>query len=201
MNYVVKYLSVVPSFLAGLAGQEKVGGISLPWIMTCLGGCVMSGLHVQISISGDLEGEAIERLLKFVKSEITSVELCISNDHKMKASGSQSINNYAEANEVEVNGSSENGPSESVDQNVPSLEKGILWNVQEVASYLRKSPRWVFERLRYAEDLKGSIPHTRLERSPRFIPEDIQLWVRWGCPPVADFKRWQNAERRGRRPR
>ena len=40
----------------------------------------------------------------------------------------------------------------------------------------------------------GSIPHVRIGSSPRFLPSDLEAWVRTGCPPAADFAEWHRVE-------
>ena len=73
-----------------------------------------------------------------------------------------------------------------------------LWTCRDVARFLRRSPRWVSYALCRSEAEAGSIPHYRLPgRGPRFLPGEIQEWVRGGCPPVADFRLWQQREGRG----
>ena len=66
-----------------------------------------------------------------------------------------------------------------------------LWSVADAAKFLRKSPRWLFNQLNIDENQPGSIPHMRLGRTPRFIPEDMNAWVAAGFPPAATFKQWQ----------
>ena len=64
-----------------------------------------------------------------------------------------------------------------------------LWNVKECARFLGKSVRWVWMSLARHTDLRGSIPHHRVGKSPRFVPEEVRAWVRAGCPPAAEFAR------------
>lgn len=71
-----------------------------------------------------------------------------------------------------------------------------LWTVKDIAAYLQKSVRWVFYALRLPESESGSIPHVKLGRSPRFIPDDVKAWVSAGFPPVATFRTWQDFDRR-----
>lgn len=66
-----------------------------------------------------------------------------------------------------------------------------LWNAKDCAAYLGKSPRWLWSALTRQPHEPGSIPHVRIGKSPRFIPADIQAWVRNGCPPAATFSAWQ----------
>ena len=70
-----------------------------------------------------------------------------------------------------------------------SLENGImpLWSVREVARYLKRSQRWVWSQLDIPGKRAGRIPHLRIGKAPRFIPEEICRWVRLGCPSVAEF--------------
>lgn len=65
-----------------------------------------------------------------------------------------------------------------------------LWTVRDVARFLRKSCRWIWYALQVPPSEPGSIPHVRLGRSPRFLPELIVRWVQDGCPPVATFEAW-----------
>ena len=66
-----------------------------------------------------------------------------------------------------------------------------LWTVKEVAAFLRKSVRWVRYALRKPENEPGSIPHTKVGRTPRFDPAALKAWVEYGCPPAATLKTWQ----------
>lgn len=63
-----------------------------------------------------------------------------------------------------------------------------LWTVKEAAAYLRKSESWVWQAVRTPEDQSGSIPHAKLGKSPRFIPEEMQAWAASGFVSAADFK-------------
>jgi hypothetical protein len=45
----------------------------------------------------------------------------------------------------------------------------------------------------------GSIPHVRLGRAVRFIPADVLVWLRQGCPPAEDFEAQREEEARRRR--
>jgi hypothetical protein len=60
-----------------------------------------------------------------------------------------------------------------------------LWSVSECAAFLHRSRRWVYRALIRPADQKGSIPHVRVGRAPRFFPEDIIAWVRRDCPPAS----------------
>jgi hypothetical protein len=62
-----------------------------------------------------------------------------------------------------------------------------LWTVWEAASFLNKSRRWVFSKLKLRPDQKGSLPHVRVGGGARFEPGVIRDWVRAGCPPAARF--------------
>lgn len=68
-----------------------------------------------------------------------------------------------------------------------------LWSVADCARYLGRSVRWVQNALTRRDDEHGSIPHIRLGRAPRFIPEDVATWVAGGCPPAAVFRAWKEA--------
>ena len=74
--------------------------------------------------------------------------------------------------------------------------EATLWTVAQAAKFLRKSPRWLFNQLTHDESQVGSIPHVRLGRSPRFIPEDLRAWAAAGFPPAATFKEWQQMSSR-----
>ena len=75
-----------------------------------------------------------------------------------------------------------------------------LWTVKQAAIFLQKSQRWLFGQLTLADDRPGSIPHVRLGRSPRFIPDDLRAWAAAGFPPAGTFKEWKEADaRRARR--
>jgi hypothetical protein len=74
-----------------------------------------------------------------------------------------------------------------------------LWSVKDLAIYLQKSQRWVFKALRLPDTEAGSIPHVRLCRSPRFVPDDIKAWAFANFPPAATFRTWQEFDRRKRR--
>ncbi len=63
-----------------------------------------------------------------------------------------------------------------------------LWTLQELATYLQRSPRWISYRLGRTPETEGSIPHVRLGRTPRFDPEEIRAWVQAGCPSTAVFR-------------
>src|SRR5436189_3642501 len=65
-----------------------------------------------------------------------------------------------------------------------------LWDARACATYLGKSPRWTWTSICKRPDEQGSIPHVRVGASPRFIPADIEKWVRQGCPPVSTFNEW-----------
>ncbi|GMV83419.1 MAG: hypothetical protein AMXMBFR7_46030 [Planctomycetota bacterium] len=75
-----------------------------------------------------------------------------------------------------------------------------LWDVKACAHFLKRSPRWVYAALTCKPNAPGSIPHVRIGKAPRFIPADLQAWVRMGCPPTATFQQWSQAQpRRNRR--
>lgn len=62
-----------------------------------------------------------------------------------------------------------------------------LWTVSDAAAYLRKSESWVWQAVRTPQEQAGSIPHAKLGKSPRFIPEKLQKWAASGFPAVAEF--------------
>jgi hypothetical protein len=70
-------------------------------------------------------------------------------------------------------------------QQQPALPQ--LWTVSEAAAYLRKSESWVWQAVRTPQEQSGSIPHAKLGKSPRFIPEKLQKWAASGFPAVAEF--------------
>ena len=76
---------------------------------------------------------------------------------------------------------------------------GCLWTITDAALFLRKSRRWLFLRLRLPDEAQGSIPHVKLGRTPRFIPDDLRLWAGMGFPPVANFKEWRALEEKQRK--
>ena len=43
------------------------------------------------------------------------------------------------------------------------------------------------------------VPHVRLGRTPRFIPDDVRAWAASGFPPVAAFRDWKDVAARRRR--
>lgn len=49
-------------------------------------------------------------------------------------------------------------------------ESTRLWNVIECATYLGKSPRWLWTALHFEPVHPSSIPHVRIGKTPRFIP-------------------------------
>ena len=69
-----------------------------------------------------------------------------------------------------------------------------LWDVRKCAAYLGKSPRWLWSALKNRPEEPGSVPHVRIGATPRFIPADIQNWVRMGCPPAAMFADWSRIQ-------
>jgi len=76
-----------------------------------------------------------------------------------------------------------------------------LWTVEDLAKFMRKSPRWVFYALRLRSTDPGSIPHIRLGRTPRFDPGTIREWVHQGCPPADTYRNWNlSKERLNKRP-
>lgn len=47
-----------------------------------------------------------------------------------------------------------------------------LMSVEDVAAYLRLSPRWVYEQVR-----TGRLPAVRIARSWRVLPQDLDAFV------------------------
>ncbi|GEM_PF-5005336 len=75
-----------------------------------------------------------------------------------------------------------------------TVETDALWRIRDLARYLARSERWISDALRREETTIGSIPVLRLPGgAPRFDPEEIQAWVKAGCPPVATFRHWQKS--------
>lgn len=73
----------------------------------------------------------------------------------------------------------------------PPLPTGTLWRVGDAAAFLRCSERKLYEMLKTPATEPGSIPHLHLPgRALRFIPADLEAWVRDGCPPAATFAKW-----------
>ena len=66
-------------------------------------------------------------------------------------------------------------------------ELSSLWDMRACALYLGKSPRWLWSALQKRPEEPGSIPHARIGHTPRFVPADIEAWVRQGCPPAKAF--------------
>jgi len=88
--------------------------------------------------------------------------------------------------------------SKEVGNKAPAMTDA-LWTIKESAAYLRKSERWLWYALKTPEHEAGSVPHVKLGRSPRFIPDDLKAWAAAGFPPAATFKEWQEAENRRRK--
>lgn len=90
-----------------------------------------------------------------------------------------------------------------------ALPGGIapLWSVRDVARFLQRSERWIYDTLAADPAKAGSIPVFRIpggrgsrgRGSARFVPADIVEWVAAGCPPAAVFRQWQEAEQRKRK--
>ncbi|MGD0090878.1 MAG: hypothetical protein ABSE73_13250 [Planctomycetota bacterium] len=82
-----------------------------------------------------------------------------------------------------------------------------LWSVRDVAAYLQRSERWVYDALTQDPAKAGSIPFLRIpggrgshgEGTARFLPAAVQEWVASGCPPAAVFRTWQESERKKRK--
>jgi len=84
-------------------------------------------------------------------------------------------------------------PTESI-----ASDSTTLWTVADAATYLRKSPRWLWSALTRRPEEPGSVPHFRIGKTPRFFPDDLQAWVRNGCPPAKTFTEWNSAEQKRR---
>jgi len=87
-----------------------------------------------------------------------------------------------------------------MDARPPAPTTPILWTTQDVARFLRKSPRWVQYATQASAAVPGSIPHVRLGRSVRFDPELVQAWVKQGCPPAATFSAWRQSRKSANAP-
>jgi hypothetical protein len=82
-----------------------------------------------------------------------------------------------------------------------------LWTVADVAHFLQRSERFIYDALTRDPAQAGSIPFIRIpggrgshgQGSPRFVPASIQEWVAAGCPPAAVFQSWQEAGSKKRR--
>ena len=74
----------------------------------------------------------------------------------------------------------------------PTLpEAPTLWTAQELADFLRLSRRKIFSDLS-----RAAIPCLRLSNhAPRFSPQDIRLWLEWGCPSAQAFRERKAAYR------
>jgi len=79
------------------------------------------------------------------------------------------------------------------------MEGDRLWTLPEAAHFLVKSRRWLFRAMKTPETESGSIPYVRLGGTPRFVPDDLKGWVAMGCPPVATYREWVDAERSRKR--
>jgi hypothetical protein len=101
-------------------------------------------------------------------------------------------------------------PKRPADPRAPAaLPGGVapLWTVRDVARFLARSERFVWEALSADPAKPGSLPFIRIpggrgcrgEGSPRFVAADIQFWVANGCPPAAVFRSWQEAEKKSKR--
>ena len=73
-------------------------------------------------------------------------------------------------------------PSTTPARNEPPTVSA-LWTVHECAAYLKKSTRWLWR-----EIARGSVPHVRVGKSPRFYPEEIDAWLRSGCRNAAALR-------------
>ncbi len=69
-----------------------------------------------------------------------------------------------------------------------------LWTVEDMAVFLKMSPRTVWKRLGRAAEEPGSVPHLRFGRRIRFMPELIREWTARGCPPAAAFDAWRRQD-------
>ncbi len=77
-------------------------------------------------------------------------------------------------------------------------------NVQEAAAFLVVSVRWLRTALKRQPHERGSVPAYRLPTAGhrnhwRFNHEELRAWMHTGCPPVADWRRMQEADRRGKK--
>jgi hypothetical protein len=88
----------------------------------------------------------------------------------------------------------------------PGSNVESLWTVEDCAQYLNKSVRWVYEALKLADNMQGSIPHVRLPPKPgqsrsaaRFMPALIRQWTLANCPPASVFMAWSEQQERHRR--
>lgn len=70
-----------------------------------------------------------------------------------------------------------------------------LWDVSDLATYLKRSRRWVLARLRLASDAPGSIPHVKLrtgergDPEARFSPSVVRAWLEAGMPAAEKMGR------------
>jgi hypothetical protein len=66
--------------------------------------------------------------------------------------------------------------------------------MSDTTAFLRKSRRSLFYALRIRQDQPGSVPHSKLGRTPLFVPDDLRQWASMGFPPLSAFKTWKEAE-------
>lgn len=57
-----------------------------------------------------------------------------------------------------------------------------MWTVREVAAFLRKSTRWVYEEAAAPPDDPLRIPCTRIGGNLRFDPPRVIAWAKTGVP-------------------
>jgi len=73
---------------------------------------------------------------------------------------------------------------------VPASPFDPLWTIEQLAAYLKMSPRAVF-----CLRSQGRLPEPiRVGRSIRFKAEEIQAWTRAGAP---DLVNWESMKRVG----
>jgi hypothetical protein len=63
-----------------------------------------------------------------------------------------------------------------------------LWSIEQAASFLKKSVRWIQYAMKMPADEAGSIPHGRVGKKPVFFPDALAEWVARGCPPAVAIK-------------
>ncbi len=63
-----------------------------------------------------------------------------------------------------------------------------LWTPEEFGRFIGRKRRWVYGRIGYPPEMKGSVPFIRIPGGvPRFIPAVVRAWVAKGCPPAAEM--------------
>lgn len=56
-----------------------------------------------------------------------------------------------------------------------------LWDVEQVAQFLGMSPTWVYRHV-----ASGELPHRKIGRAVRFVPAEVERWVRSQPGAAAD---------------